>query len=96
MIKRVGIKKQIENITKSIDKLSDIEAVGFDIMWQLFDAITEAQGEQEVYNFLAGPFQLTPQEVADLDLADFLDGLKLIAKENNLVGFFKFAANSMR
>ena len=69
---------------------------GFDLVWGIFDAATEAPGENALYDFLAGPFETTSQGVADMDLGDLLAGIQELLNDENLMVFFKFAAASMR
>ena len=95
-LKKLGLKEQIQAIAKESDNVKDVWDRGFDLIWGLFDAATEESGESALYEFLAGPFEMTPAELADLDLGKLLDGLQQIAKENNLLVFFKSAAKLMK
>ena len=95
-LKKLGIKEKIQNIAKEADSAKDIWDKGFDMMWSIFDLATEAEGENALYEFLSGPFEMSAQEVADLDIDAFFDNLKQLAAENNLTVFFKSAARSMK
>lgn len=95
-LKRLGVKDKIQNIAKEADRAKDVWDKGFDVIWSIFDLATEAEGENVLYEFLAGPFEMTAQEVADLDLEMLFDNLKQLAAENNLTAFFKSAASSMK
>ena len=94
-IKRIGVKDEVKALAQNANKLSDIWAAGFDLVWQLFDLATEKNGETEIYKFLAGPFEMTPDEIADLELTDFIEKIKQLAEENNLTAFFKSAQAAM-
>lgn len=95
-LKKLGVKEKIQNIAKEADSAKDVWDKGFDMMWSIFDLATEAEGENALYEFLSGPFEMSAQEVADLDIDAFFDNLKQLAAENNLTVFFKSAARSMK
>ena len=95
-IKRIGLKEQIRAITMNADSAKDIYEQGFDIIWTLIDAATEKEGEAAIYEFLAGPFEMTPEQVGQLELDALFANIKQLAEENNLAGFFKTAAGSMK
>ena len=95
-LKRLGVKEQFKTIAKESNGLKDAWDKGFDLIWSIFDAATEQSGENLIYEFLAGPFEMQEQEVADLDFDILSANLKQLAEENNLMAFFKFAAKSMK
>lgn len=95
-MKKLGVKEQFKAIAKEANSVKDAWERGFDLIWGLFDAITEPEGEGALYEFLAGPFEMTPDEVKDLGLDDLFANLQQLAAENNLANFFKFAAKSMK
>lgn len=96
MLKKLGLKEQAKQIAAQADKVQDIWAMGFDFVWAIFDAATDKGGEKLLYEFLAGPFEMTPEEVGELDLSDMIDRLKQLAEENDLLPFFKNAAKLTR
>lgn len=95
-LKKIGVKDKIQAVAKEANNMKDVWDQGFDLIWGIFDMATEAEGEQSLYEFFAGPFEMQPQEVADLDFETLFANLKQLAEENNLTGFFKFAAASMK
>ena len=95
-VKKLGIKDTIQTIAKESDSMRDIWDKGFDLIWNLFDTATEAAGENCIYEFLAGPFEMTAEEVRDLDMDILLENIQQMVRENNLVAFFKFAAVSLK
>lgn len=95
-MKKIGVKEQFRAVAAEANSAREVWDRGFDLIWGLFDAATEEPGESALYEFLAGPFEMTPAELADLDLDKLLDGLQQIAKENNLLVFFKSAAKLMK
>ena len=98
-LKKLGVKEKIQAIAKesnTVMNVLDRWDKGFELAWALFDLATEAEGEQTLYDFLAGPFEMSPKEVANLDLNVLFANMKQLAEENNLYAFFKFAASSMK
>ena len=95
-IKKLGLKEQIKDIAQKANNAKDVWSFGFDFMWDIFDIATEKHGEAVIYEILAGPFEMTPEQVGDLDLEVLIDNLKQLAAENNLAGFFNSAAASMK
>lgn len=94
--KKLGVKDAIQSIAKESDTMKDIWEKGFDLIWSLFDAATEHDGEMCIYEFLAGPFEMTAEDVRDLDMDVLIGNIQQLIRENNLVTFFKFAAVSMK
>ena len=47
--------------------------------------------ENALYEFLAGPFELNLEEVKNLEVEEVINKFKQLAKENNLIDFFKKA-----
>lgn len=88
-LKQIGVKEKIREIAQKSDTASDAWGKGFDLIWDIFDRATESDGERFLYQFLAGPFEMTADEVANLDVTVLFDNLKDLAEENNLPGFFK-------
>ena len=95
-LKKLGFKDKIQAVAKEAENAKDVWDRGFDLIWGIFDLATEAEGEYALYEFLAGPFEMKPKEVADLDFVILFDNLKQLAEENNLLVFFKSAAKLMK
>lgn len=95
-VKKMGMREQIRAIALESDTAKDVWDRGFDLVWSLFDAATEQTGENCIYEFLAGPFEMTPDEVRNLDLDVMVANLQTMVSENNLGVFFSLAAKSMK
>ena len=63
--------------------------VGIDVILTLMDCAAEQKCEKAVYAFLSTPFEMKDEEVASLSLAELINKLKELAKENDLSSFFK-------
>lgn len=95
-LKRMGAKDKFKEMAMEANTLKDVADRGFDLIWDLFDLATEQGGEGHIYDFLAGPFEMSSEEVGDLDLDVLIENIKHLIHENNLVAFFKFAAASLK
>ena len=95
-LKKLGLKEQLKHLAMEADNIQDAWSNGFDMVWELFDVATEVGGELAIYEFLAGPFEMPPEDVADLDLDILIANCKQLAAENNLGAFFKSAAKLMK
>ena len=95
-LKKLGLKERFRSLAQDANNATDVWDRGFDVIWSLFDSATEEGGEFAIYEFLAGPFEMTPEEVRDLDVDVLLTNLQQLAAENNLATFFKSAAKLMK
>ncbi len=95
-LKKLGLKEEFRKVALEADGIKDVWDRGFEFIWKLFDVATEVEGEGAIYEFLAGPFEMTAQEVEDLDLDTLIANCKQLAAENNLGAFFKSAARLMK
>ncbi len=95
-LKKLGLKEQFRELALKSGESTDRWADGFDLVWNLFDKATETSGEFAIYEFLAGPFEMKPEEVADLELDVLIANLKKLVAENNLGTFFNIAARLMK
>lgn len=96
LMKKLGLKEKFRAIAEEANEAKDVFARGYELIWDIFDTATEQQSEKDIYAFLAGPLEMTPEEVCHLHLDKLLESLQQMAVENNLVGFFKSAARLMR
>lgn len=92
LIKQLGLKEEAKAIAAKADEIQDIWSMGFDFVWGIFDRATDTNGEALLCEFLAGPFEKTPEEMADLELTELMSGVKRLAEENDLMPFFKNVA----
>lgn len=95
-LKKLGLKERFRALAQEANNAQDLWDNGFDVIWSLFDAATEESGEVALYEFLAGPFEMTTEEVRDLDVEILLANIQQLAAENNLAAFFKSAAKLMK
>ena len=65
-----------------------IVRVGVSGVFKIIEIATEARVEGRVYEFLAGPFEMTPADVQNMPLPDFVEKVTRLTKENDLSSFF--------
>lgn len=65
-----------------------IVRVGVSVVFKIIEIATEARVEGRVYEFLAGPFEMTPADVQNMPLPDFVENVTRLTKENDLSSFF--------
>ena len=65
-----------------------IVRVGVSGVFKIIEIATEARVEGRVYEFLAGPFEMTPADVQNMPLPDFVENVTRLPKENDLSSFF--------
>lgn len=91
VLKRIGVKAKLLDTIQRLDAAgsgADQISGGFELIWQLFDLATEAKAMQELYAFLARPFECSAAEVETMELTDLMDRLERLYTENNLSRFF--------
>ena len=96
VVKKLGIKEEFKRIAQDADTVGDLWGKGFELIWSVFDLATEAAGEDVLYAFLAGPFEMPAEVVGELPLAELYDNLRYIADDPALLLFFKLAAKLMK
>ncbi len=93
LLKRIGLKEQARELAQKSESIKDLWGNGYEFVWGIFDAATETGGEKAIYEFLAGPFEMTPADVEKLEVAKLMAMFKQLVAENDLVTFFKTAAD---
>ncbi|PKM71293.1 MAG: hypothetical protein CVU92_09160 [Firmicutes bacterium HGW-Firmicutes-17] len=72
------------------EKLSQAE-VGIDLAFSVMEIFANKKAEDEIYAFIARPFQCAPEEVGENDLMDTIEKLKDVADAQKWASFFKSA-----
>jgi|GEM_PF-2639094 hypothetical protein len=65
--------------------------VGIDLAFSVMEIFANKKAEEEIYAFIARPFQCAPEEVAENDLMDTIEKLKDVADAQKWASFFKSA-----
>lgn len=101
--KKQGIETTIKNLVKNAENETKADGddktakernddfivrVGVSGVFKIIEIATEARVEGRVYEFLAGPFEMTPADVQNMPLPDFVENVTRLTKENDLSSFF--------
>lgn len=101
--KKQGIETTIKDLVKSAENETKADGddktakernddfvvrVGVSGVFKIIEIATEARVEGRVYEFLAGPFEMTPADVQNMPLPDFVENVTRLTKENDLSSFF--------
>ena len=95
MIKELDLKNTIKELGLKANKENSYE-IGAELILRIFEKASERKSEEKIYEFLAGPFEMNPEEVAKLELNSLLENMKKISDIENLKSFFKNAAQLMK
>ena len=95
LIKKARIKDEVKELTLSINNLDEIntESFGYDVLFTIIEAAAEKDTEQYVYEFLSGPLEMTPEELAKADPVETIEKVMQIADVERWKAFFTSAAN---
>lgn len=79
-----------ENDDEDAEKKNDefIKSVGVGAILKLVEMASGKKAEAKIYEFLAGPLEMQPEDVKALPIPDFIENVKTIARENDLSSFF--------
>lgn len=90
-LKVIGIKDEFKKIAENGVNYKDAQSAGIDVIYNLFDIATEKKAEKELYKFLALPFEMSADEVENLEIDDLIEGIKQLGDINTLKTFFNGA-----
>lgn len=91
LIQRAGIKEGIKPYLKmAASGKCSIDDVGIEGVLGLIEILSESKSENAIYEVLASPFEILPEEVAKMELDSFIEALRTLARENNLKLFFGY------
>lgn len=91
VVKASGMREELTALTKKLatrDNL-DVEAVGYEGVLVIIEALTEKKSEKVLYEALAPVMEVSPDDVGNMAPSDFFEALKQIAEDNDLKSFFK-------
>ncbi len=92
-LKAIGLKDEIKKIAMEANKVEDIAAKGFDYFYILFEKAVDKKSEKPIYEFLSNPFEMTAQEVENLELTELFKGISEVADIATWKAFFKTAVH---
>ncbi|TCJ05043.1 hypothetical protein [Cytobacillus praedii] len=96
IIKKAKLRESIVDFAKKGKKTNGndeeaVESLGLEIAFSVLESCGNEGVEKELYEFLAGPFEITPDKIEQMPVDELLKNLKDLATNNNLMLFFKSA-----
>ena len=91
LVKEIGLKEEIKNITAKVAEETDVKALGIDIIFTLIEKFSEVNSENALYEFLSRPLEVTKEEVATMDLFDLVEKIMNMADVEKWKTFLKLA-----
>lgn len=90
IITKSSLRERLFPILKRIAESGDLDVtnVGIDGILTVLEVISEESCEQAVYKWLAGPFEMEPDDVAMLELTEMAEKLTQLKEDNDLQYFF--------
>ena len=98
MTKRAGITAELKKLIMSKDSIQDLtaESFGYDLIFTILESASEPEAEKEVYNFLAGPLELEPEEIKKMNPVKLVEMIKEMATSEEWKAFFTSVAKLMK
>ena len=95
VIKAAGVKDEIKRIAFEWDNKKNIteddqREVGAELIFSIIDGLADKKSESLMYEFLAGPFEMQPEEIGNLDLKELIDKIKELGKLESPEGWKAF------
>jgi len=89
IIKKVGLKEEMKPVFKlAASGELGVEDIGVEGMLTVIEIFAEHKAETCLYEVLSGPFEMTIEEVGEMNINDLLVNIQEMASENDLKSFF--------
>lgn len=93
LIKKANLREEIKPILKMAGSGEmKVEDVGIEGILGFIEILTEKKSEHAIYEILAGPFEMDPKDIEQMDLITLAENLETLAQENDLRRFFTLLA----
>lgn len=95
LIQDAGIRPELEAIIGRIASgqlKPDINSIGIMGVLRFIELMTSMHMQGALYEFLAGPYEMTPDDVGELTIAEQLECAKKLAQDEGLNVFFDFVS----
>lgn len=92
-ISKANLKEEIKPLLKKASAGEvNVEDVGIEGILNLIEIFSKHNSEQAIYEVLAGPFEVTQEDVKQMDILVLADNLETLGRENDLRRFFTLLA----
>lgn len=94
VVNSLGIKDELKNIVNSINdrntitKEIDYTAIGIDMICNIFEKAIQKKSENALFEFFANIFEMSTDEVKQLDPIDFINKIFEVADVERWKSFF--------
>lgn len=92
LLKKMNCKEEFKKLAKNGEVAEDATEFGVDVIWFILDCASNAGVEEMLYSFVAPIIGTKTEDVANMEINDFIETLMDIAKNNDLSSFFKSAS----
>lgn len=104
IVKAAGIKEEVKRIALEYTEKKEItenyqRQVGAELVLSIIDGLSEKKAENMMYEFLAGPFEMKCEEIANLELQELFEKIAELGKLESPEGwavFFKSLGGLIR
>ena len=88
LIQGSELKQKLIPIIKNVSASDDKVNVGIAGMLSVIEVFAESKCEKMIYDWLAGPLEVDPKTIPEMDISELADNLEALGKENDLKRFF--------
>lgn len=94
IIKASGMREELKAIIRDISSKEnwDVEEIGMDSVLAIMEALAEKKSEAAICEMLAGPLEMSAEEVQTLELPELAECIRQLISENDLKSFFSFVS----
>ena len=95
VIKASGMREQLTAFIRKLaaqDKELDVEAVGYEGLLVMIEALAERKAENALYEALGSIAEMKPSDIQNLPPAEFFKLFKDISEENDIKAFFGYVS----
>lgn len=97
LIKKRHLKETLEAVVnEAVEKGKTARMTGIDVIFSLVETLIGEDGEQDLYVWLSGPMECTPEEVEKMDLVELVENITKIASAEEWRDFFGRLGRSLR
>lgn len=101
VVNKAGIRDEIVRMadkTKNGTKALNVREIGVEVVFNILANAGEPAAEKAVFEFLAGPFEMEPEEIRELDLTELVEKVKeaIDLNKDTLKPFFDSLAGLIR
>lgn len=93
LIKEAGIREEVKTLADKITDGASVNEVGLELLLTLSEKLSEKKIEHLFWELISKNFEMSPEEVKNLDLFDLLEGLMKIADVDRWKAFLNLATH---